>query len=109
MKLSWSTFISYLRNESHEDEHADTRYDICMVLDDKLMAEERSGVLVVRSTQHASQLQQILGIQNANVLNNAHHHKITVHAKLSVSNCTQHTRNILVPTALQILTKLSVQ
>ena len=54
----------YLWNESHEDEHTDTRYDVRMVLDDKFMAEERRGVLVVRSAQHPPQ-SLVLGTQKA--------------------------------------------
>lgn len=50
----YNFIIVYLWNESHEDQHTHTRYDVRMVLYDKLMAEKRRGVFVVRSTQHGN-------------------------------------------------------
>lgn len=93
----------YLRNESHEDDHAHTRNDVCMVLDDKLMAEERRGVLVMRSTQHDTQLRaDSMGQKKKhNVLINAHHHKLPLtQSFLRQTAHNTHTQGTLIPAAL---------
>ena len=43
---------SHLRDEAKENNHADARYDVRMVLDDEFVAEHRRAFFVVRSSQH---------------------------------------------------------
>ena len=42
-----------LRDKTNEDDHTHTGDNVCMVLDDKLVAENRRPFLVVWSSQHS--------------------------------------------------------
>lgn len=59
---------TYLKHQSEQEHHSNTGNNICMVLDDKLMAQHRRVLVSLLSDPHVGTIIETLALRGADVV-----------------------------------------